>query len=235
MKTGSRVLSPGEVGLYDVDIIQVAFYEGGSDGIRAMEACACRCRELNIPFVLHPVGYTVLYGPHRDELMQAAKLADRGMIIHDETSPEGGRLTGERGDRFRAALRGLESMTAVSIENAADTRDIQWFWNTYAGSVTIDIGHLEAAGISSAEFMQALDDKTVAKVNYVHLHRQDGWHDNLTDHWPLTAGCKELNGLEALLRRKQDFTVILEIAGIGGVPESLALVRELSAQYAGGT
>lgn len=227
MKIGSRALTPREVGLYQVDIIQVAFYDGGSGGIRTMEACARRCRELEIPFVLHPVGYTLLYGPHLEELREAAGLADLGMIIHDETSPQGGRLTGEKGDEFRTALRSLKSITAISIENAADTRDIRWFWDAYADSVTIDIGHLEAAGISSAEFMKALDDKTIGKINYVHLHRQDGWHDNLTDHWPLTAGCKELNGLEALLRRKQDFTVILEIAGTGGVPESLDLVREL--------
>jgi hypothetical protein len=86
-----------------------------------------------------------------------ASHVDLALIIHDETTPSGARLEEMYERAFRDALEELSSICNVSIENAGNTCDIIWFWQVFASSVTIDIGHLEAAGIDSIKFINELD------------------------------------------------------------------------------
>jgi sugar phosphate isomerase/epimerase len=121
----------------------------------------------------------------------------------------------------------LQSVTPVSFENATDTRDVIWFWNNYADSITLDIGHVEVAGMDSVQFVNFLDTSLIDKIQYVHLHRNNGWRNGLTDHWYITPDCKEVKALKELLRRKQDVGIILEINETEKTEESLRILRQI--------
>jgi sugar phosphate isomerase/epimerase len=224
---GYRVLYPEEVGTWEADILQVTVYRGLRDNIGLMKNCARMCREMGFPYVVHPVGYSLLEEETLRSLRVMAQWSDRALILHDERSPEGGRLGGAHEDRFRGALKELSSMAVISFENATYTPDATWFWKNYADSITLDIGHVEAAGLDSEEFVRSLESADVEKIQYVHMHRNNGLRGGLTDHWPLAPGCRELGALEELLKRRQDITVILEINETEMTGESLKLLREL--------
>ena len=163
-----------------------------------------------------------------DIMKKIAGYVDLALIIHDETLPWGVRLHDTYERAFRDALEELSSLCTVSIENAGDTHDIKWFWKLFARSVTLDIGHLEAAGIDSIKFVNELEIDIINKINYVHIHRYNGLHrGGLKDHWSLSKDCKELNALKVLLGRKKDVGVILEINDMENLQESLTLIEKL--------
>ena len=231
---GYRVVREEEVGLYPAGLIQISHYRSSNNDIDQMVKAVEACRSQKIRYVIHPLGYTL--SDTRDEsrsktmdVMRAiAGQVDLALIIHDETTPSGARLEDTHARAFRDALEELSSLCTVSIENAGNTRDITWFWHAFASSVTIDIGHLEAAGIDSIRFIRELETDIINKVNYVHLHRCNGLHwSGLRDHWSLVKGCRELQALEVLLERKNDIGVILEINDMENLGESLALIKAL--------
>jgi sugar phosphate isomerase/epimerase len=115
----------------------------------------------------------------------------------------------------------------ISFENATHVADVRWFWDNYAESITFDIGHAEVAGLDSIAFVRSLDDETVGKIEYVHVHRNNGLHGGITDHWPLTPGCREVEALRELLRRKSGIGVILELNETEQIGESLRILRHL--------
>jgi len=135
---------------------------------------------------------------------------------------------------YAKALQELSGICPVSIENASDCHDIRWFWRTYARSITLDIGHLEASGIDSLAFIDEAREELEEKLEFVHLHRVAGVRKGLRDHWGLVKGCKELRALEHLLSFKRPKGVILEIIEVEDVADSLSLLRE-AIQRAGGT
>jgi len=228
MIIGSRVLYPEEVEIWDAEIIQISVYRGMKDNMDIMMSCVRACRRAGRRYVIHPVSYSLLDDGTFGDLLRMAAYADLSLILHDERAPGGGRLEGAHDICFRRALEELQSITAVSFENAADTGDIRWFWNTYADSVTIDIGHIEAAGFNSVEFVRAFaDDATIGNVRFVHMHRNNGLHGGITDHWPLRQGCREMEALKELIKIKPDVMVILEINEIEETEESLNLLRRL--------
>ena len=91
-----------------------------------------------------------------DDLRTMARHADLALIVHDESTRGGKRLTDEAAEAYREALLELSKLCRVSIENATNS-DIKWFWREYAASITLDIGHLEVAGIDSIEFVKNLE------------------------------------------------------------------------------
>jgi hypothetical protein len=170
--------------------------------------------------LLDPASFAALAG--------MAGHAGEALILHDERSPrDGGRLAGREEEEFRAALGQLGREARVSLENAVATADAPWFWTAFASSVTIDIGHIEGAGLDSSAFVSALDERVVGMVEYVHMHHNGTLRSGLTDHWPLLPGCAELRALELLIARKPGVSVILEINEVEEMERSIALLRAL--------
>jgi hypothetical protein len=229
MRVGSRVVRPGEVGLWEADLVQISVYRGWKDRMKLMRQCVSMCRKAGMPYVIHPVGYLLSTGDPGmlGEIREMAALADLALILHDERAPGDGRLEGEHRERFEAALAELRAAAHVSIENAANTADARWFWLNFGDSVTLDIGHVESAGLDSVGFVRDLDPTLLGRVRYVHIHRNDGWHGGITDHWPLRPGCMEIRALQELIRRKPDVSVILEINETEMIGENLGLLRAL--------
>lgn len=221
------MLYPEEVEYWNADLLQVSIFRGMNGGLEFMRKCARACKNSGISYVIHPVKYSLLKKDIFEDLMEMAGLADLALILHDEKSPDGGRLEGESGDVFRKSLEKLSAVTHVSLENSADTADINWFWNNFADSITLDIGHVESSGLNSVEFVNALDEATINKIRFVHIHRNNGLRGGITDHWPLTPDCREISALRELIKIKPDVSVILEINEVEEINESLDILRTL--------
>lgn len=227
MKIGTRILYPEEAGLRNADIFQISVYKGMKDNLGIMKDCAIACRDAGTSYVIHPVGYSLLQEETLRDIMEMAEEADAGLILHDERSPEGERLEGKYETMFRDVIEKLGSVTTVSFENAVNTGDVQWFWDRYADSITLDIGHVESSGLNSIEFIKSLDRSSIGKIQFVHMHRDNGLRGNITDHWPLTHNCREVRALEELLKIRADVSVILELNDVEAIDESMDILRAL--------
>ena len=227
MIIGSRILYPEEVGLWDAEFLQISVYRGMKDNLNLMRDCAQRCKEVGIRYVVHPVEYSPLREEVFKDIREMAEWSDLALILHDVKTPDGERLNGEYDIRFRSALEELVSITNVSFENATDTGDVRWFWSTYADSITLDIGHVESSGLDSVDFVRSLDDDSIKKIQFVHMHRNNGLHGGITDHWPLTPDCREIRAFKELIRKKPDVSVILEINETDMIGASLRLLSAL--------
>lgn len=227
MRIGSRITMPEQVHVWDLDIAQISFYKGLEFNLEHIKVCARACRKEGVPYVIHPVGYRITDPEMFNEINSVTALADEALILHDERASDKGRLGGTDGKQFKKALDALTSRLHVSFENATHTKDIVWFWQHYADSVTIDLGHVESAGLDSVEFVKKLDQEIVDKTEYIHVHRNGDFRNGLTDHWYLTPDCRELSALSAFIKRKPDVSVILEINEIEMIEESLMILRKM--------
>lgn len=227
MIIGTRILYPEEAHLWTAEILQISVYGGMNGNLDLMRKCVAACRKKGTRYVIHPVSYSLLHEKTFNDIREMAELTDLALIIHDERTSEGKRLEGEHAAQFRDALNKLRSVTQVSIENAADTHDVKWFWNAFANSVTLDIGHIESSGYNSLDFIRALDKESIDKVQFVHMHRNNGLHGGITDHWPLAPDCRELTALKELLKIRPEVGVILELNEIENIGESLDILRAL--------
>ncbi|MDA8388492.1 MAG: hypothetical protein M0Z58_07530 [Nitrospiraceae bacterium] len=213
MLAGYRITRPEEAGRFRADLVQISVYRGMKGNLGRVEACARACREIGRPYVIHPVNYSLLDEDPRtlSELKAMAEWSDLGFILHDEVSPGGGRVMGGPAERLRRNIGEMEALAPVSFEDAVNVTDVLWFWGIFARSVTLDIGHLEAAGIDALEFVKALDPGTAGKIDFVHMHRKHLLRGGLVDHWPLVPGCRELAALGELLKSRPDVRAILEL------------------------
>jgi sugar phosphate isomerase/epimerase len=227
MIIGTRVVHAEEVTRWDAELLQISVYRFWEDSINVMKQTASACRDVNIPYVIHPVGYTVMNEETFGDITMMARLSDRALILHDERTSEGERIDGDHAEEFRKRIETLQAHAYISFENATDTGDVKWFWNKFAGSITLDIGHVESSGRNSLEFVRSLDASFVNKIEYVHMHRNNGLRGGLTDHWPLTAECREYRALDTLIKIKPEISVILEINELDDVADSLNLLRNL--------
>ena len=230
MQIGTMITYPEEAELYDVDLLQISIYHGMNGNLRRMKQCAETCREKGIRYVIHPVMYSILDKTMFEEVKEIATWSDLGLILHDEKTADWQRPTGEHEAILKASLSELRSITPVSIENAIDTKDVPWFWDHYADSVTLDIGHVELAGFDSVEYISTLDRGIIEKVNYVHIHRNNGWRNGLTDHWYLTPDCREVKALKELLKKKHDVGIFLEINETEMIKGNLTILRNVRAE-----
>jgi sugar phosphate isomerase/epimerase len=228
MEVAYRVAWPEDVGRWDGDFAQVSVYRHWEGSIENMHQCVRLLKGRGIRYVMHPVGYSLIGGEEEVEAVKLmARFSDLALILHDERAPGGGRLKGEYEARFLGVLKELEEIAPVSFENANNTQDAPWFWERFAKRVTLDIGHVEGAGLDSVEYVKSLPDAIVDKIDYVHMHRNNGFRGGLTDHWPLRAGCRELRALRELLERRTDFSIILEINEIEEINDSIEIIRAL--------
>ena len=216
MLVGYRITRPEEAGRFKADLVQISVYRGMEGNLERVEACARACRKIGRHYIIHPVNYSLLDEDPRvlAELKAMAQWAygrTWGLILHDEVSPGRGRVTGGLAERLRGNIRRMAALASVSFENAVNVGDVLWFWENFADSVTLDIGHLEAAGIDSIGFVKALDAGTAGKIDFVHMHRKHLMRGGLVDHWPLVPGCRELVALGELLKSRPDVRAILEL------------------------
>jgi hypothetical protein len=229
-----RVTQPEEVMQFPADFLQVSVFWGWPNALETMLKTVDACRGHAIPYVIHPVEYPLSeLRPERrrivmEDLSVMAKNADLALIVHDETINGGERLSGEASEAYREALLHLSRMCPVSIENATNSHDVKWFWSEYASSITLDIGHLEAAAIDSLEYVRTLEPEYLSLIEYVHMHRVNGLRGGIRDHWGLVEGCRELRALRSLSDRKKDLAVILEVIGPEETEASLDLLNRLT-------
>jgi len=234
MECGYRVTQPGEVDLFAADLLQVSVFHRWPNAIDTMLKTVDACRTAHKRYVIHPVEYFLTeVRPERrkimmDDLRLMARNADLALIVHDESTRGEKRLVDEKVDAYRQSLIELSSFCVVSIENSGAIKDITHFWREYATSITLDIGHLEVAGIDSVHFVNALEHDLVEKVDFVHMHRVNGVRGGIRDHWGLTEDCRELRALKQLLMRKRGLRVILEIIETEDVEKSLNLLHSLA-------
>ncbi len=233
MRIGYRIRSEDEVGYCDLTLAQISLWRNSRRSFDDVKSLAQRCRNEGIRYVIHPINFFIsetrpeVRGENLSILGKLAEITDLGLIIHDETIPGIGMLCDNWESAYREGLAELEGLCPVSIENANDTPDVLWFWRRFASSITIDIGHIESAGMDSVEMIHHLPEDITAKIDYVHLHHKNGEHFGITDHWPLKEGCREIAALSALLEKKPDLKVILEIDGRSGLSQSIQLLQAL--------
>lgn len=227
MRIGTRLVNPEEVGLWNAELLQISVYRNMENNLDIMIDSARACREAGIDYVIHPLGYSLLDEKVFETLALIAEWSDLALILHDERTPEGERLTGSNKMQFQRSIDELGAITHISLENSTNTADVQWFWETFADSITIDIGHIESAGLNSVEFIKSLDDDIIHKIEFAHMHRNNGLHGGITDHWPLRRECREIKALEELMKKKSDISVILELNETDEIGESLSILNEL--------
>ncbi len=243
MELGYRIIRPEDIGTQPLDFAQISLWRtanwGVAEGERAVREAveiAAACRDRGIRTVFHPLDYPLTgeSGPQTLTVMRRlAAAADLGIIIHDEGNAGGKRLADKEADQYARNVREISGLCRVSIENSFNSGDITWFWERFAApapatvSITLDIGHLELAGFDSARFVRNMPQHLVERTAFVHMHHHDAQESHeVKDHWPLVAGCREIEALKELLNRKQDVRVILELdAADDGMGRSIELLR----------
>ena len=82
MKIGYRVAELHDVGKYTADLVQISYWKRFGPDLNQVRKIAYRCRELSIPYVIHPVFTPLseirkdLREKNLDELTMLADLAD---------------------------------------------------------------------------------------------------------------------------------------------------------------
>jgi len=245
MELGYRIIRPSDVGSHPLSFVQISLWRvanwGVSDGERGVDeaiAMARACKTRNISSVFHPLEYP-LTNEHGDRtlavLHRLAGVCDRGIIIHDEGGKAGARLSAAEAQRYEQSLREIGKRCPISVENSYNSGDITWFWERFVApapprvSITLDIGHIELVGLDSVAFVRDMKKELVDRIAFVHLHHHDARTGAaVPDHKPLVEGCREIEALQELLKRKSDIGVILELdAAEDGLRRSIELLKPL--------
>ena len=245
MELGYRIIRPSDVGSHPLPLVQISLWRaakwGVSEGERAVTEAiemAEECRRRGIRSVYHPLEYPLTNGHGdrtKDVLRRLARGCDLGIIIHDEGGAGGSRLSGSDAERYEKNVREISSLCPISIENSYNSSDITWFWERFVQpappsvSITLDIGHIELAGLNSVAFVRAMKKELVDSISFVHMHHHDArTGDAVPDHKPLVKGCREIEALKELLNRKSEIGVILELdAAEDGLQQSIELLKQL--------
>ncbi|MEO5357872.1 MAG: hypothetical protein H7844_11310 [Nitrospirae bacterium YQR-1] len=233
MLIGYGILAGETVKVSSPGIVQISVFKEWDGNISAAVNTSTYLKSLGIPAVFHPVGYFLsetreeVRRQNMEVLLYLAGHATQPIIIHDETTPWGTRLYGQYEEAYEEALKKITQYCPVSIENASNTTDVTWFWSRFATSITLDIGHIQAAGIDAETFVAGMDGDLCKMVEFIHVHHANGPHYNgVTDHWGLTPNCKELKALRKFIKRNSTVKIILEIINTDDVRESLTLIEE---------
>ncbi len=245
MKLGYRIIRPSDVGSQPLPLAQISLWRragwGVSEGERAVAEAiemAQECRARGISSVFHPLDYPLtgdLAAGTVAVMKRLAAAADLGIIIHDEGAMGRQRLSGDDAGQYERIVREISERCPVSIENSYNSGDITWFWQRFVVpapprvSITLDIGHLELAGLDSGAFVHAMKEELLDRITFVHMHHHDArTGDAVPDHKPLVPGCREIDALRSLAARKNDLYAILELDAVKeGMEQSIALLKPL--------
>ena len=244
MELGYRIIRPQDVGTQRLLFAQISLWRSANWGVAEGEQAvteaieiASACKERGIRTVFHPLEYP-LANEHADHTMgimrRLAAASDLGIIIHDEGGSLGKRLSLAEEALFEKNLAEISTLCHVSIENSFNSHDITRFWEWFVVpapktvSITVDIGHLEAADIDAIAFVRDLPQRLAERVNFAHMHHKVTERNGIKDHWPLVAGCREIDALKELLKRRPDVRVVLELDAAGdGMGQSIELLKDL--------
>lgn len=244
MQIGYRIIRPSDAGTQKAGFAQISLWRSanwgvsdGERGVREAIETARECKSRGIRTVYHPLEY-LLTGEdarHTVEVLKTlAAASDLGIIIHDEGAGNGSRLAGAEAVQYGVNVRTVSRVCPVSIENSYNSGDIVRFWERFVlpmpetVSITLDIGHLEGAGMDSIAFIGALQEHLVRRIQFVHIHHHDEHAQGVKDHRPLVPGCREIEALKILLKRKKDLWVIVELdAAEEGMKQSIELLEKL--------
>ncbi|MFQ5900339.1 MAG: sugar phosphate isomerase/epimerase family protein [Thermodesulfobacteriota bacterium] len=232
MNLGYRIFDDTYIDKFALNLVQISVWYNRDEDFQRVSQLAQRLRQMGKRFVIHPTSTylsetkTYLRRHYLDTLKRYAEISDLGLIVHDETLSWQGRLKGDWKDAYMSALNELEQICNVSIENACNSSDILWFWQTFAHSITFDIGHFETAGMDCFKVIKSLTKEMIQKLDYIHLHRNNGKKESgITDHWPLVEDCAELKVLKRLLELKPEVRVILEVDREMDIRKSLQVIN----------
>jgi sugar phosphate isomerase/epimerase len=244
MELGYRIIRPQDVGSQPLLFAQISLWRTAAwdvaDGERAVVdaiGIAAACKARGIRTVFHPLEYPLTneYAAHTLEvMMRLAAPSDLGIIIHDEGGVNGKKLSAAEEAAFEQNLARISCLCPVSIENAFNSGDITRFWDRFvvpapeSVSITLDIGHLESADIDAIAFIRDLPERLASRVNFAHMHHKAEERYGIKDHWPLVAGCREIEALKELLKRRPGVRVVLELdASEDGMRRSIELLRTI--------
>jgi hypothetical protein len=245
LELGYRIIRPDDVGKYPLPFAQISLWRTakwdvaeGEEAVRQAVAIAQTCKARGIRTVFHPLEYSLTNaaGPQTLEVMRRlAAASDLGIIVHDEGNAGRMRLTAVDAGAYEKNIKKISDLCHLSIENSYNSGDISWFWERFVVpsppdvSITLDIGHLELAGLDSVSFVQNMPQRLIDRLQFVHMHHHDGNDTHwVKDHKPLVAGCREIEALKVLLARKSDVYVVLELdAAEDGMRQSIELLEQL--------
>jgi len=245
MELGYRIIRPDDVGKYSLSFAQISLWRTanwdvaeGEEAVRQAIAIAQTCKTRGIRTVFHPLEYplTNAAGPQTlDVMRRLAAASDLGIIVHDEGNAGGMRLMAAEAGMYEKNVMEISGLCHLSIENSYNSGDSTWFWERFVVpapsdvSITLDIGHLELAGLDSVSFIRDLPQRLVERITFVHLHHHDAGEPRaVKDHKPLVSGCREIEALKVLLARKSDVRVVLELdAAEDGMGRSIELLEQL--------
>lgn len=244
MEIGYRIIRPEDVGIQPLQFAQISFWRVanwrvavGAQAVKEAVEMAAACKARGIRTIYHPIEYPLtgaLASQTMDVMRGLAASCDLGFIIHDERAADGKRLSSEEQTVYERNVLQLSKLFPISIENAINSNDISWFWERFIPSaptsvtITIDIGHMESADMDSISYIENMPEQLVTRVKYVHLHHKAEERYGIKDHWPLVPGCREIEALKILLKRKTNVGVILELnAAKPGMGQSIELLKNL--------
>ncbi len=243
MELGYRIIRPDDVGKYPLKFAQISLWRAanwdvaeGEEAVQQAIAIAQACKARGIRTVFHPLEYplTNAAGPQTLGVMRRlAAASDLGIIVHDEGNAGGRRLTAVEAGAYEKNVMEISGLCHLSIENSYNSRDSTWFWERFVVpsprdvSITLDIGHLELAGLDSVAFVRAMPQRLAERIQFVHMHHHDAGEPRaVKDHKPLVPGCREIEALKILLKRKSNIRVILELdAAEDGMGQSIELIK----------
>ncbi len=245
MELGYRIIRPDDIGKYPLKFAQISLWRtanwdvvDGEEAVQQAIAIAQACKTRGIRTVFHPLEYplTNALGPQTLKVMRRlAAACDLGIIVHDEGTAGRMRLSSGEAGTYEKNVMEISGLCPVSIENSYNSGDITWFWESFVVpapknvSLTLDIGHLELAGLDSVSFVRDMPQRLIDRMQFVHMHHHDGKDTHwVKDHKPLVAGCREIEALKLLIQRKRDVFIVLELdAAENGMKQSIELLKNL--------
>src|SRR5574337_381967 len=243
MELGYRIIRPDDAGKYPLRFAQISLWREanwgvaeGEEAVRQAIEIARTCKAQGIRTVFHPLEYPMageLASRTVDVLRRLAATCDLGIILHDEGGAGRERLSPAETEQYERSVREISARCPVSIENSYNSGDITWFWERFvvpapeSVSLTLDIGHLELAGLDSVSFVRNMPQYLIDRMQFVHMHHHDSKDTHwVKDHKPLEPGCREIEALKLLLQRKRDVFVVLELDAAGdGMTQSIELLK----------
>jgi sugar phosphate isomerase/epimerase len=233
MDLGFRISDNSYFCEFDLKFVQISVWHQSPADVERVRRLSNEVRKNGKRFVIHP--FSLYLSETREEerkyyldmLERYARIADLGLILHDETVPGVGPLSGIWEEAYRESLYRLAKICPVSIENGTDCRNVVRFWKTFANSIVFDIGHFEVAGMDCLGIMNEMGPDLLGKLDYVHLHRKGEMRENMgiRDHWPLEKGCPEILILKRLVELRPKVKVILEVDGKEDLAKSMEVLK----------